>query len=75
MFITVTQGQLTYYLYDDPECTPHMVSAGQGIVDDGRGHMVRNESGQAAQDMSVIIAPVGLAFRGELTAPSPFCDF
>ena len=52
-----------------------MVSAGQGIVDDGRGHMVRNESGQAAQDVSVIIAPVGLAFRGELDAPSPYCGF
>jgi hypothetical protein len=75
VFITVTQGQLTYYLYDDPECTPHIVSAGQGFVDDGRGHMVRNESGQTAQDVSVIIAPVGLAFRGELDAPSPYCGF
>jgi len=75
VFITVTQGQLTYYLYDDPSCTPHLVSAGQGIVDDGRGHMVRNESGQAAQDVSVIIAPVALAFRGELDAPSPYCGF
>ena len=37
VIVTVTQGQLTYYLYDDPECTPHLVSAGQGIVDDGRG--------------------------------------
>lgn len=75
VFITVTQGQLTYYLYDDPECTPHVVSAGQGFVDDGRGHIVRNESGQLAQDVSVIIAPVGLAFRGELAAPSPYCGF
>jgi len=75
VFITVTQGQLTYYLYDDPECTPHIVSAGQGFVDDGRGHIVRNESGQTAQDVSVIIAPVGLAFRGELAAPSPYCGF
>ncbi len=51
------------------------MSAGQGFVDDGRGHIVRNESGQTAQDVSVIIAPVGLAFRGELTAPSPYCGF
>ncbi len=75
VFITVTQGQLTYYLYDDPTCTPHVVSAGQGIVDDGQGHIVRNESGQPAQDMSVIIAPVGGAFRGELDAPNPYCGF
>jgi hypothetical protein len=75
VFITVTQGQLTYYEYDDPACTPHVVSMGQGFVDDGRGHIVRNESGQPAQDVSVIIAPVGGAFRGELVAPGPYCGF
>ncbi|MGH2682989.1 MAG: cupin domain-containing protein [Actinomycetota bacterium] len=75
VFITVTQGTLTYYEYDDPTCTPHVVSAGQGFVDNGRGHIVRNESGQPAQDVSVITAPVGGAFRGELTAPGPFCGF
>ena len=75
VFITVTQGTLTYYLRDDPDCTPHVVSAGQGFVDDGRGHIVRNESGQPAQDVSVILAPVAGAFRGELDAPSPNCGF
>ncbi len=75
VFITVTQGTLTYYLYDDPDCTRHTVTAGQGFVDDGRGHMVRNESGAPAQDMSVIIAPTGGAFRGELDAPNPNCGF
>jgi Cupin domain len=75
VFITVTQGQLTYYDYDDPNCTPNVVSAGHGFVDDGRGHIVRNETGQPAQDVSVITAPVGGAFRGELTAPGPHCDF
>jgi hypothetical protein len=75
VFITVAQGQLTYYEYDDPRCTPHVVTAGHGFVDNGRGHMVRNESGQPAQDVSVIIAPVGGAFRGELDAPNPYCGF
>jgi Cupin domain len=75
VFITVTQGQLTYYEYNDPSCTPHVVTAGHGFVDNGRGHMVRNESGQPAQDVSVIIAPVGGAFRGELDAPNPYCGF
>ena len=51
VFITVTEGTLTYYLYDDPTCTPHTVTKGSGFVDDGRGHMVRNESGQPAQDI------------------------
>ena len=75
IFITVTQGTLTYYLYDDPTCTPHTITAPGGFVDDGRGHMVRNESGQTAQDVSVAIAPTGGAFRGELDAPNPYCGF
>jgi hypothetical protein len=75
VFITVTVGQLTYYERDDPTCTGHVVSAGHGFVDNGRGHIVRNESGQPAQDVSLIIAPVGGAFRGELDAPSPYCGF
>jgi hypothetical protein len=76
VFITVTQGTLTYYLYDDPTCTPHRVSAPNGFVDDARGHLVRNESGAAAQDISVIIAPTAPApFRGELDAPNPSCGF
>ena len=75
IFITVTQGQLTYYEYDDPTCAPHVVTAGHGFVDTGDGHIVRNESGQAAQDVSVIFAPVGGAFRTELAAPGPFCSF
>jgi hypothetical protein len=75
VFVTVTQGQITFYEYDDPNCTPHVVSAGQGYVDSGRGHVGRNETGQPAQDVSVIIAPVGGSFRGELDAPGPYCDF
>ena len=75
VFITVTQGTLTYYEYDDPTCTPRTVSAGQGFVDDGHGHVVRNETDQPAQDMSVIIAPVGGAFRTDLPAPHPSCGF
>ena len=75
MFITVTSGTLTFYEYDDPTCTPIVVTAGEGYVDSGRGHIGRNETGSPATDISVIIAPVGAAFRAELTAPGPFCDF
>ena len=75
VFITVTQGQVTFYEYDDPNCTPHVVTAGHGYVDSGRGHIGRNETAQPAQDVSVIIAPVGGAFRGELSAPGPHCTF
>ena len=75
VFITVTQGQVTFYEYDDPMCTPHVVSAGQGYVDTGRGHIGRNETDSPAQDVSVIIAPIGGVFRSELDAPGPHCRF
>jgi len=75
VFITVTLGAITFYEYDDPSCTPHVVTAGHGYVDTGQGHIGRNETGQPAQDVSVIIAPVGGAFRAELDAPGPYCGF
>lgn len=75
VFITVLEGRLTFYEYDDPTCTGLVVSAGHGYVDSGRGHMVRNESGAPAVDVSVIMAPVGLPFRTELAEPGPYCGF
>jgi quercetin dioxygenase-like cupin family protein len=75
VFITVTQGTLTYYLRNDPSCERHEVHTGEGFVDDGHGHLVRNETGEPAQDVSVILAPVAGAFRGELDAPDPDCGF
>jgi Cupin domain len=75
VFITVLEGEVTFYEYDDPTCTPTVVSAGQGYVDTGHGHIGLNHSGLPAKDVTVIIAPVGLPFRGELDAPSPYCGF
>ena len=75
VFINVVQGQVTFYEADDPTCTPHVVSAGQGYVDTGSGHLGRNETGQPAKDVTVIMAPVNLPFRGELPAPNPHCGF
>jgi len=76
VFITVTQGQLTFYEADDPTCTPKIVNAGEGYVDNGHGHLGRNESGAAAQDISVILAPPGQPFRTDLPAnANPSCGF
>jgi len=76
VFITVTQGQLTFYEADDRTCTPHVVHAGEGYVDNGSGHIGRNESGVPAQDISVIVAPVGQPFRTDLPPnANPNCAF
>jgi quercetin dioxygenase-like cupin family protein len=75
VFITVISGTLTFYEADDPTCTPIVVSAGHGYVDSGNGHIGRNESGEPAVDISVIMAPVGAPFRSELPAPNPYCGF
>ena len=75
VFITVTQGELTFYERDDPTCSPKVFTAGEGFVDTGDGHIGRNESGALAKDVTVAIAPVGGAFRTELSAPGPFCSF
>ncbi|HVE62948.1 MAG TPA: cupin domain-containing protein [Mycobacteriales bacterium] len=72
ILITVTRGTLTYYESDDP-CTPHTVHAGQSFVDTGHGHLVRNLSSSTAQDISVIVAPVGGAFRTNIDPPAVSC--
>ena len=81
VFITVTQGSLTFYSYKDGECQKETLTADPatgyqpGYVDDGRGHFVRNESGAPAEDVSVITSPTkpGL-FRGEIEIPDS-CGF
>ena len=78
VFITVTQGRLTFYEADDPTCTPKTIDAADkvGYVDNGHGHIVRNESGAPAQDVSVILAPVAGAFRTDLPLhANPNCPF
>lgn len=75
VFITVVEGAVTFYEADDPTCTPKVVYAGEGYVDTGRGHLGRNESGQPARDVTVILAPVGEPFRGELPEPGQHCGF
>jgi hypothetical protein len=75
VLITVVEGQVTFYEYDDPTCTPTVVPAGQGYVDTGHGHIGRNETGQPAKDITVFFAPVALPFRDELPAPGPHCPF
>lgn len=75
IFITVVQGTVKFYERNDPSCTPKIVKAGEGYVDDGHGHLGVNDSDEPAVDVSVILAPVGKSFRDELPAPGPACKF
>ena len=68
VFITVLEGTVTFYEDHDPTCTPTIVSAGQDMWTPEWAYR-RNETSQPAKDVSVILAPVGLPFRGELAAP------
>ena len=75
VLITVVEGEVTFYEYDDPTCSGTVVTAGHGYVDTGHGHIGRNETGQPAKDVTVFFAPVGAGFRSELAAPGPHCPF
>jgi quercetin dioxygenase-like cupin family protein len=75
VFITVVSGTLTFYEANDPTCSPHVVTAGHGYVDDGEGHVGRNESDQPARDISVILAATGVpTFRTDIVPPGN-CPF
>jgi hypothetical protein len=76
VYITVTSGQLTFYEYDDPTCSPKVYSKGQGFVDYGRGHIgINQDPNNPASDVTVAITSVGGSFRTELSAPGPYCSF
>ena len=76
VYITVTSGQLTFYEFDDPTCSPHVYSQGQGFVDYGSGHIGMNQdSSNPASDVTVAITSVGGVFRSELPAGNPNCSF
>jgi hypothetical protein len=76
VYITVTSGQLTFYEFDDPTCSPHVYSKGQGFVDFGSGHIGINQDPiSSASDVTVAITSVGGVFRTELPAGNPNCSF
>jgi len=76
VYITVTSGQLTFYEFDDPTCSPHVYSKGQGFVDFGGGHIGDNQDPvNPASDVTVAITSVGGVFRTELPAGNPNCSF
>jgi hypothetical protein len=75
--ILVTAGTVTNYEGDDPSCTPHTYTVGQGFVDAGGRdvHILRNEDPSVpAETMAVQILPQGATRRIDKPAPGN-CPF
>jgi quercetin dioxygenase-like cupin family protein len=73
--VIVKTGALTLYHGDDPDCTPHVVEAGSGFVDNGGDvHLVRNEGSTETVVYVSSLVPRGAARR--IDEPSPgYCPF
>ena len=68
--VIVKSGTATFYLADDPTCTPHVVPAGSGFVDSGGDvHVVRNEGSVDLVTVVVSLVPADAARR--IDEPSP----
>lgn len=62
--ITVTIGEITAYDSHDPLCSPKVYRAGEGFVDSGdHAHLLKNESGAAAETVAVQFLPEGATRR------------
>jgi hypothetical protein len=77
--VIVTQGSVTAYDGDDPECTPHVYTANtanNSFIDPGDGHVhiLRDESGAPAQTIAVQLIPSGAQRRQDVSAPGN-CPF
>ena len=73
--VVVKSGALTLYRGDDPTCTPEVVPAGSGFVDDGGDiHLVRNEGSVDTVVYVTSIVPQGAARRIDEPAPGN-CGF
>jgi quercetin dioxygenase-like cupin family protein len=75
--ITVKSGTITAYEGDDPTCTPHVYTVGQGFVDPGDGHvhLLRNEGDVAAVTVVVQIIPAGASRRIDVVPAPGNCPF
>ena len=75
--ILVVSGTVTNYTSDDPSCTAHAYTAGQGFIDTGSGdvHILRNESSTTpAETIAVQLLPQGAVRKTDAPAPGN-CPF
>jgi quercetin dioxygenase-like cupin family protein len=68
--VIVKTGALTLYRGDDPTCTPEVIPAGSGFVDDGGDvHLVRNEGSVETVVYVTSLVPRGGVRRIDEPAP------
>ena len=74
--IIVTEGTVTAYDGDDPDCTPHVYTTGQTLFDPGGGHVhvIRNETTAQAKTVAVQLIPHTVSRRIDANAPGN-CPF
>jgi len=73
--IIVTAGAVTNYESDDPECKPHVYTAGMSFVDSGGSHVhiIRNEGTGVATTVAVQLIPAGAMRRIDAATAPPNC--
>jgi hypothetical protein len=74
--VIVTEGTVTAYEGDDPDCKPHAYTKGMGFVDHvtDHVHIVRNEGDVVAKATVVQLVPAGAARRIDVADPGN-CHF
>jgi quercetin dioxygenase-like cupin family protein len=68
--VIVKSGTATFYMADDPTCSPHVVPTGSGFVDSGGDvRVVRNEGNVDLVTIVASLVPAGAARR--IDQPDP----
>jgi hypothetical protein len=74
--VFVIAGTVTDYEADDPTCSGHAYSAGEGFVDSGHGaHILRNEGTVPAETIAVQLVPKDASRRSDEPQAPGNCPF
>jgi len=75
VIVEVLAGTVSFYLGNDPTCTPIVRTAGQTYVEAGDiPHIARNETDEPAENLAVYFVPAGVPLRHDEPSPGN-CHF